>query len=102
MVYHVTNTVAQATIAAVEKWILHFRVPQSIIHDKGTAFRNTDFVNWTKKLGITLRPRTAHSPWTNGKVESQNHHIVRYGRIFLNDAGTNWARVAPKLAFAQN
>ena len=62
MVYLVTNTGAQATIAAVEKWILHFVITQSKIHDRGTAFLNTDFVNWTKELGITLRPRTAHSP----------------------------------------
>ena len=102
MVYPVTKTGAQATISAVEKWILHFGIPQSILHDRGTAFLNTDFVNWTKELGITLRPRTAHSPWTNGKVESQNQHIARYWRIILNDADTNWAPLAPKFAFAQN
>ena len=102
MVYPVTNTGAQATIAAVEKWILHFGIPQSIIHDRGTAFLNTDFVNWTKELGITLQPRTAHSPWTNGKAETRNQHIARYWRSFLNDAGTNWAPLAPKFAFALN
>ena len=102
MVYLVTNTGAQATFAAVEKWILHFGIPQSIRHDRGTAFLNTDFVNWTKELGVTLRPRTANSPWTNGKVEIQNQHIARYWRSFLNDAGTNWASLALKLAFAHN
>ena len=102
MVYSVTNTGAQATIATVENWILHFGIPQSIIHDRGTAFLNTDFVNWSKELGITLRPRRAHSPWTNSKVETQNQHIVRYWRSFLNDAGTNWASLAPKFAFAHN
>ena len=102
MVYLVTNTGAQATIAAVEKWILHFGLPQSIIHDRRTAFFNTDFVNWTKELGITLRPRKAHSPWTIGKVETQNQHIARYWRSFLNDAGTNWAPLAQKFAFAHN
>ena len=50
MVYPVTNTSAQATIAAVEKWIHSFEIPQSIIHDRGTAFINTDFINWTKEL----------------------------------------------------
>ena len=89
MVYPVTNTGAQATIATVEKWILHFGIPQSIIHDRGTAFLNTDFVNWTKELGTTLRLRTAHSTWTNGKVETQNQHIARYWRSFQNNAGTN-------------
>ena len=102
MVYPVTNTGAQATIAAVEKWILYFGIPQSIIHDSGTAFLNTDFVNWTKELGITLRPRTDHSPWINGKVETQNQHIARYWRSFLNDSGTNWAPLAAKFVFAHN
>ena len=60
MVYPLTNTRAQAPIAVAENWILHFGIPQSILHDRGTAFLNADFVNWTKELGITLRPRTAH------------------------------------------
>ena len=91
MVYPVTNTCAQATISAVEKWIHSFRSPQSIVHGPGTAFINTEFINWTKELGITLRPRTAHSPWTNGKIETQNQHIARYWRNFLNDVGNNWS-----------
>ena len=78
MVYPVTNTGAQATISAVERWIHSFGIPQSVVHDRGTAFINTEFINWTKELGITLRPRTAHSPWTNGKIETQNQHIARY------------------------
>ena len=102
MVYRVTNTSAQATIVAVEKWIHSFGIPQSIIHDRDTAFINTDIINWTKELGITLRPRTAYSPRTNGKVETQNQHIARYWRNFLNDSGTNWSSLAPKFAFAHN
>ena len=85
----VTNTGAQATISAVEKWIHSFGIPQSILHDRGTAFINTEFINWRKELGITLRPRTAHSPWTNGKIETQNQQNARYWRSFLNDAGNN-------------
>ena len=102
MVYPVTNTGAQATIAGVENWILLFGIPQSIIHDRGTAFLNTDFVNWTKELRITLQPRTPDSPWTIGKVETQNQHIARFWKSCLNDAGTNWAPFAPKFAFADN
>ena len=102
MVYPVTNTGAQAAISAVEKWIHSFGIPQSIVHDRGTAFINSEFINWTKELGITLRSRTAHSPWTNGKIETQNQHIARYWRNFLNDAGNNWSSLAPKFAFANN
>ena len=66
MVYPVRNTGAQMTRAAVEKWIISFEIPESIIPDRCTAFINTEFVNWTKGLGITLRLRTAYSPWANG------------------------------------
>ena len=102
MVYSVRNTTALATITAVEKCILSFGIPQSIIHDRSTAFINTEFINWTKELGITLRSRTAYSPWTNGKIETQNQHNGRYWRNFLNDAGNNWSSLAPKFAFAHN
>ena len=102
MVYPVRDTTALATITTVEKWILSCGISQSIIHDRCTAFINTEFVNWTKELGITLRPRTAHSPWTNGKIQTQNQHIARFWRNFLNDTGNNWSSLAPKFAFAHN
>ena len=102
MVYPVTNTGAQATISAVEKWLYSFGIPQSIVRDRGTSFINTDFINCTKELGITLRPRTAHSPSTNGKIEIENQHIARYCRNFLNEAGNSWSSLAPKFAFAHN
>ena len=102
MVYPVTNTGAQVTISAVEKWIHSFGIPQSILHDRGTASNNTEFINWTKELGVTLRPRTAHSPWTNGKMESQIQNIALYWWNFLDDAGNNCSSLAPKFAFAHN
>ena len=91
MVYPVRKTTALATITAAEKLILSLGIPQSIIHDRGTAFIKTEFIIWTKELGITLRPRTAYTPWTNDKNETQNQHIARYWRNFLNDAGNNWS-----------
>ena len=102
MVYLVINTGAQATISAVENWIRSLGTPQSIVQDRATASINTQFMNWTKELGITLRPRTAHSPWTNGKIETQKQHIARYWRNSLNDAGNEWSSLAPKFASAHN
>ena len=102
MVYTVTNTGAQATISAVGKWIQSFGAPQSIVHDRGTALINTEFIIWTKELRIILRPRTAHSPWIIGKIETQNQHIARYWRSFMNDAGNNWSALAAKFASSHN
>ena len=78
MVYPVIKTSAEKTITAVEKWIHSLGIPQSITYDGGTALISTDFINWTKEFGITLRPRTAYSPWTKGEVETQHQHIARY------------------------
>ena len=102
MVFPFTNIGAQATISAVKKWIHSFEILQSIVHDRGTAFINTEFNNWTKEMAITLRPLTAYLPWTNGKIETQNQHIAQYRRKFLNDAENNWSSLAPKFAFAHN
>ena len=102
MVYPVTITGAQATISAVEKRIHPFRIPQSIVHDRVTDSINTEFINWAKELGITLRPGTTRSAWTNGKIENQNQHIARYWRTFLNGGGNNWSSLAPKFASALN
>ena len=102
MVYPITNTGARATIFVVEKWIHLCGIPQPIVHDRGIAFFNTEFVNWTKELGITLRPRTAYSPWSNDKIGTQNQHIDRYWRNFLNNAGNNLSSLAPNFAFAHN
>ena len=95
----VTNTGAQATISAIEIWIHSLGKPESFVHDRSTAFINTDFINWIKELRITLHFRTARSPWTNG---TQNQHIAPYWRNFLNDAGNHWSSLAPKFAFAHN
>ena len=83
------------------KKILDFGISQSIIHDTGTAFLIKNFVNWTKDLRNTSRPRTAHSPWTNGKLETQNQRVARYWRSFSNGSGTDWTSFAPRTAFAQ-
>ena len=99
-VYPVTN--AQDTIEAMEKFVVTFGIPQKLVYDKGSSFLNSDFTNWAKELAITHAPRTAYSPWTNGKVEIQNKHLTRYFRSFLQNSGKNWAESASKFAFSHN
>ena len=91
VIYPVKDTSAQGTITALEKWITSYGIPQKILHDNGTAFINSDFINWT------LAPRATYAPWTNGKVEVQNQHLTRYWRNFTNVSGNNWSKLAPKI-----
>ena len=72
------------------------------MYDKESAFLNEEFTIWTHELGITHGPRTAYSPWTNGKVEIQNKHLGAHFQIFFDQANSNWSNLAPKLAFAYN
>ena len=81
--YPVGDTGAQTTINALGKWITSYAIPQKIVHDNGSAFINSDFINWTKEFAKTLAPRTTYSPWTNGKVEVQNQHLTIYWRNFM-------------------
>ena len=53
-------------------------------------------------MGITLCPRTAYSPWTNGKVEVQNKHLTNYRRLFISKSGSNWSEYTCKFAFSHN
>ena len=61
------------------------------MYDKGSAFMNAEFTSWTHELEITHAPRTAYSPWTNGKVEIQNKHLGTHFRIFFEQANRNWS-----------
>ena len=79
--YPVRVTGAQTTINPLERWITSYGIPQKDVHDNGSAFINSDFINWTKEFGITIAPRNTYSPWTNGKVEVQNQHLTRYREI---------------------
>ena len=101
-VYPVRDTGAQTSINAPEKWIKSYGIPQKTVHDNGSALINSDFINWSKDLGITLTPRTTYSPGTNGKVEVENHHLTRYWQKFMNQSGNNWSKLASKFAFAHN
>ena len=93
---------SQATISAVEKRIQSLGNPQSFVHDRGTAFTNTEFLNWTTEVEITLRSRTAHSLWTNVEFETQNQQIARNWGNNLKDAVNNWSSQAPNFAFVDN
>ena len=86
-VYQVKETSAQATNSALEKWITIFEIPRTIIHDNGTAFINSDFINWTKIFGIKHAPRATYLPYkrlsrntkpTPHTILEKLHQRVRY------------------------
>ena len=75
----------------MENLILTFGIPQILVYDRGSAFIKIEVTNWATELGITLAPKTDHSPWANGKIEKQNNHLTQYFRQFLSKNSSNWA-----------
>ena len=59
-------------------------------------------MHWTLEFGITFKPRTSYSPWTNGKVEVKIKNLANHLRGFINNTGSNWASLNNKFAFAHN
>ena len=79
IVYPFTNTSAQTTIAAVGKWIRSFGIPQSIIHNRGTAFINSDFINLTKEFGNLFATTNSLLPmdkWQSRDAKPTNHSVL--------------------------
>ena len=76
--YPVRDTGAQTTINALQKWITSYGIHHKIVHDNGSAFINSNFINWSEEFGMTLAPRTTYSPWTNGfrSTKSAPHQIL--------------------------
>ena len=81
-------------------FITSFGFPQKLFYDRGTSFMSTDFSTFLLELGITLAPRTKWSPWTNGKVGTQNKPLSRYFRRCLSETGHNRAKLACHFDFA--
>ena len=80
-VYPVRTTIDADTNQAFEKCNLSCGNPQKLDYEKGSSFKNQDFASYIHKLGITHAPRTAFSPWTNGKIEVKNKHLGALFRI---------------------
>ena len=93
---------ALKTVNQLEKLTTAFGIPQQIKHDNGNAFISNDLVLYPNEMGTTLCPRTAYSPWTNGKVEVQNKDLTNYLKHFISKSGSNWSKNTSKFAFSHN
>ena len=93
---------ASEAVKLIEKHITRFRSPQPKVRDNGTAFLSNDFVNWTHKFGITVKPQISCTPWTEGKVEVQNKNAAKNLGNIINNTSSNWAGRTTRLVFALN
>ena len=83
MIYPVHDTAALATITAVEKWIISFGIPQSIIHDRGTVLSIPCLSNRPKNLEILYDLVQLIHPGQMLKLKPRINILLDTGEAFL-------------------
>ena len=70
--------------------IYHYCVPQAIISDNGTPFKNQEVCNLCEKFKIQHCFSTPYYPQGNGQAEATNKTILKILKKIVNDAGHDW------------
>jgi hypothetical protein len=70
------NTGKTATLFLFNHVITHFGVPQAIVTDHGSNFRNNMMSELTEKLGLRHDSSTPYYPQANGQVKSINKVLI--------------------------
>ena len=89
-----TNDAQPAMDIFFKKWILPFGPPEILVTDKSPECFDSTISHSCTYFGIRYRPRHANEPWTNGLVESQNKHLGRFLRNYLEATHNNWSEQA--------
>jgi hypothetical protein len=84
------NTGKTATLFLLNHIIAHFGVPQAIITDHNSHFRNFMMFELTKKLGLRHDNSTPYYPQANGQVEAINKVLINMLRRMIGIHKTSW------------
>jgi hypothetical protein len=84
------NTGKTATLFIFNHIIAHFGVPQAIITDHGSHFRNFMMSELTEKFGLLHENSTPYYPQANGQVEAINKFLITMLRRMIGIHKTSW------------
>jgi hypothetical protein len=70
--------------------IAHFGIPQAIITDHDSHFRNFMMSELTKKLGLRHENSTPYYPQANGQVEVNNKVLITMLQKMIGIHKTSW------------
>ena len=73
-----------------EYWIAKFRLPKILVTDNGTEFIINEIITLCHLYNIKHKPRTSHTPRTNGLVEGMNRSLQEYLRCIINGNDTRY------------
>jgi transposase InsO family protein len=84
------NTGKTAMFFLFNHVIARFGVPQDIVNDHGSHFRNFMMLELTKKLGLHHDNSTPYYPQANGQVEAINKVLITMLRRMIGIHKTSW------------
>jgi hypothetical protein len=84
------NTGKITTLFIFNHIIAHFGVPQAIVIDHGSHFRNFMMSELTEKLGLRHENSMPYYPQANGQVKSINKVLVTMLRRMIGIHKTSW------------
>jgi hypothetical protein len=84
------NTEKTAALFIFNHIIARFGVPQDIVIDHGSHFRNFMMSELTENLGLHHENSTPYYPQANGQVEAVNKVIITMLRRMIGIHKTNW------------
>lgn len=98
----VDHTAPSVAKALVENVILRFGIPQIIVSDLGTEFKNDLMQRTTKLLGIKHHNTSGFHPQTNGILERVHGTLKAIIRSHTNNFASNWPDYIPYAIFVIN
>lgn len=90
---------------SVLQWGARFGLPDWIITDGGSHFKNRAMKHLTELMGIDHHITLAHCPWANGAVEIFGRQLLWTTRALLSELGytaTDWMKVRPLINLVLN
>ena len=90
---------AEGTIKLyINNMFIQFRLPDTIISDRGPQFTSNIFNGILDTIGIKHRMSTAYHPQTDGQTKCYNQELEAYLRIYCTYKPDDWSN---KLSLAQ-
>ena len=88
-----------------EHWIAKFGLPEILVTNNGTEFKNNEIITLCHLFSIKHKPRTSHAPLIKGLVEGMNRSLQEYFRCIIigNDTRyTEWSTDVKLFVFSYN
>ena len=98
----VSKASAESVIKFLYEIISIYGCPKKISCDNGTHFKNADFQNTCKQLGIKLQFSSTYCAASQGGTEKFNHTLCKSLTHYTNEKRNNWSDYVKFVVFSYN